>query len=115
MLNKKFDPTVRHPLYLAYEDTWRAYLDFAELDLADLRRGSYLQQFESEPADAWVNRKARATAYNLCPLLVNIRTNYLFAQEVGPVRAVAIAVGVEVGQFAAIGAGLDVPGGPTGE
>jgi len=81
MLNKKFDPTVRHPLYLAYEDTWRAYLDFAELDLADLRRGAYLQQFESEPADAWINRKARATAYNLCPLLVSIRKNYLFARR----------------------------------
>jgi len=81
MLNKKFNPAVRHPLYLAYEDTWGAYLDFAELDLADLRSGAYLQQFESEQAAAWVNRKDRAAVYNLCPLLVSIRKNYLFARR----------------------------------
>jgi len=81
MQDKKFNPAVRHPLYLSYEDTWRAYQDFAELDLADLRSGSYLQQFESEPTAAWLNRKARASVYNLCPLLVSIRKNYLFARR----------------------------------
>ena len=81
MQNNKFNPAVRHPLYLAYEDTWGAYLDFAELDLADLRSGAYLQQFESEQTAAWVNRKARAAVYNLCPLLVSIRKNYLFARR----------------------------------
>ena len=79
MQKKDFDPTAVHPLYLAYEDTWKAYLDFAEFDLTDLRSGAYLQQFESELAAAWANRKDRATVYNLCPLLVSIRKNYLFA------------------------------------